>query len=80
MTLEKLCSTRTRFLTKLQVRRLQAEILDTLSENDAFSETERAWILEAVRGHRRKCNGSVGGGKTFFMSVISVLEIVLRVR
>ena len=37
--------------------KIAGEILDTLSENDAFSETERAWILEAVRGHRRKCNG-----------------------
>ena len=36
--------------------KIAGEILDTLSEKDAFSETERAWILEAVRGHRRKCN------------------------
>ena len=66
MTLEKLCSTRTRFLTKLQVRRSHGEILDTLSENDAFSETERAWILEAVRGHRRKCNGMSEVARLFY--------------
>ena len=33
---------------------------------DAFSETERAWILEAVRGHRRKCNGMSEVARLFY--------------
>ena len=46
--------------------KIAGEILDTLSENDAFSETERAWILEAVRGHRRKCNGMSEVARLFY--------------
>ena len=46
--------------------KIVGEILDTLSENDAFSETERAWILEAVRGHRRKCNGMSEVARLFY--------------
>ena len=47
-------------------KKIAGEILDTLSENDAFSETERAWILEAVRGHRRKCNGMSEVARLFY--------------
>ena len=46
--------------------KIAGEILDTLSEKDAFSETERAWILEAVRGHRRKCNGMSEVARLFY--------------
>ena len=46
--------------------KIAGEILDTLSENDAFSETEQAWILEAVRGHRRKCNGMSEVARLFY--------------
>ena len=46
--------------------KIAGEILDTLSENDTFSETERAWILEAVRGHRRKCNGMSEVARLFY--------------
>lgn len=59
--------------------KIAGEILDTLSENDAFSETERAWyqklcadIAENVTACRR--------WQDYFMSVTSVPEIVLRVR
>ena len=46
--------------------KIAGEILDTLSEKDAFSEAERAWILEAVRGHRRKCNGMSEVARLFY--------------
>ena len=46
--------------------KIAGEILDTLSENDAFSETERAWILDAVRGHRRKCDGMSEVARLFY--------------
>ena len=48
--------------------KIAGEILDTLPENFTFSEEERAWILEAVRGHRRKYDGMSDVAKLFYES------------
>ena len=47
---------------------IAGEILDTLPEDCIFHEEERAWILEAVRGHRRKCEGMSEAAKLFYES------------
>ena len=47
---------------------IAGKILDTLPEKCTFNEEERAWILEAVRGHRRKCEGMSDVAKLFYES------------
>lgn len=44
------------------------EILETLPENNAFTQEEQDWILEAVRGHRRKCAGMTEAACLFYES------------
>lgn len=47
---------------------IAGKILDTLPEKCAFNEEEQAWILEAVRGHRRKYEGMSDVAKLFYES------------
>lgn len=47
---------------------IAGKILDTLPEDCVFNKEERTWILEAVRGHRRKCEGMSDVAKLFYES------------